>query len=114
STIAVSICFYSTGRHTVSVRDCSSNVSSTDPSYHVIYDSNAHTATGTATGVKGETLTGLSLTGTTHTAAGDYPTDPWTFTDSTEIGRASSRAMDEQTDEDDATISVTRYQLTHD
>jgi hypothetical protein len=51
--------------------------------YHVTYDAHAHTATGTATGVHGESLTGLDLSNTTHTDAGDYPTDAWTFTDAT-------------------------------
>src|SRR5205807_4233312 len=34
-------------------------------------------------GVQGEVLSGLDLSGTTHTIAGDYPNDPWTFTDAT-------------------------------
>jgi len=51
--------------------------------YDVTYDGNVHTATGTAKGVLNESLSGLDLSGTTHTAAGDYPTDPWTFTDVT-------------------------------
>src|SRR5262249_13681270 len=51
--------------------------------YNLIYDGNPHTATGTARGVVGEALAGLNLTGTTHTNASDYPTDPWTFTDTT-------------------------------
>src|SRR6185295_7806625 len=50
--------------------------------YTVNFDGNPHTATGTATGV--ETIPAnlnslLNLSGTTHTAVGDYPTDPWTF-----------------------------------
>ncbi len=52
-------------------------------SYSVTYDGNSHTATGSATGVNSESLSGLDLTGTTHTNAGDYPSDAWTFTDST-------------------------------
>jgi len=51
--------------------------------YSVAYDGNPHTATGTATGVKGESLSGLDLSGTTHTAIGPYATDPWAFTDVT-------------------------------
>lgn len=51
-------------------------------SYGVVYDGAAHTATGTAKGVKGESLAGLSLTATTHTNAGTYA-DTWTFTDAT-------------------------------
>jgi len=50
--------------------------------YSVIYDGNAHTATGTATGVNGETLSGLDLSGTAHTNAGTY-SDTWTFADTT-------------------------------
>ena len=49
--------------------------------YCVDFDSAAHTATGTATGVQSEALAGLVLSGTTHTAAGTYLSDPWTFSD---------------------------------
>jgi hypothetical protein len=51
--------------------------------YKVTYDGNSHTATGTATGVKGEALSGLNLSGTTHSLPGSYLNDPWTFTDTT-------------------------------
>ena len=52
-------------------------------SYSVPYDSNPHTATGTATGVCGDDLSpDLDLSKTTHTNAGDYPNDPWSFHDS--------------------------------
>ena len=47
------------------------------------YDGTEYTATGTATGVLGETLTGLDLSGTVHVNAGSYLNDPWTFTDLT-------------------------------
>jgi hypothetical protein len=48
--------------------------------YDVTYDTEAHTAAGTATGVKGEDLSGLlDLSRTTHTVAGIYAADPWTF-----------------------------------
>src|SRR5262249_1025765 len=50
--------------------------------YNVTYDGLPHTATGSATGVFGEALAGLDLSGTTHTNAGVY-TDSWTFTDVT-------------------------------
>jgi len=50
--------------------------------YSVTYDGSSHTATGSCTGVHGETLSGLDLSGTTHTNAGSY-TDSWTFTDIT-------------------------------
>ena len=50
--------------------------------YNVVYDSLPHTATGTAKGVFGETLTGLNLSGTTHTDVVSS-IDTWTFTDVT-------------------------------
>jgi hypothetical protein len=50
--------------------------------YDVSYDGKSHTAMGTATGVGGVDLSGeLNLGNTTHTSAGVYGTDPWTFTD---------------------------------
>jgi hypothetical protein len=50
--------------------------------YSVTYDGNPHTATGTATGVGGVDLSSeLDLSYTTHTSAGTYSSDYWTFTD---------------------------------
>src|SRR5262249_5538853 len=51
--------------------------------YNVPFDGNPHTATGTATGVNSESLTGLDLSGTTHSNSGNYAGDHWTFTDVT-------------------------------
>jgi len=51
--------------------------------YSVTYDGAAHTAIGSAKGVLNEDLSGLLLSGTTHTAAGSYTADAWSFTDST-------------------------------
>jgi len=50
--------------------------------YDVVFDGAAHTSTGTATGALNETLSGLNLAATTHTAVGVY-NDVWTFTDAT-------------------------------
>jgi hypothetical protein len=50
--------------------------------YSFTYDGNPHTATGSCLGVMGEPLSGLDLSSTTHTNAGNY-TDTWTFTDVT-------------------------------
>jgi hypothetical protein len=58
------------------------NATITVTGYNVIWDGNAHTATGTAKGVLNETLSGLDLSGTTHTAVKTY-NDTWTFTDIT-------------------------------
>jgi hypothetical protein len=50
--------------------------------YSVTYNGSSHIATGTCQGVGTDgTLAGLSLAGTLHTAAGSYPTDPWSFVD---------------------------------
>ncbi len=52
--------------------------------YTVTYDANPHTAAGTATGVGGANLSGdLDLSSTTHTNAGTYNGDAWSFTDPT-------------------------------
>ncbi len=70
------------------INTTTANIAKADPvctitGYSVPYDGSPHTATGSCLGVVGETLAGLDLSGTTHTAAGNYPADPWTFTDVT-------------------------------
>jgi hypothetical protein len=81
--------------------------------YSVTYDAAAHTATGTATGVSGETLAGLSLTGTTHTNAGTY-NDSWTFTDVTGNYNNASSTVNDAIAKAIATINVTPYNVTYD
>ena len=82
--------------------------------YHVTYDGNAHTATGTATGVGGAGLSaGLNLTGTTHTDAGDYPSDAWSFAGGTDYNDASGTVHD-IIDKANASINVTPYHVTYD
>jgi hypothetical protein len=61
--------------------------------YNVTYDHNSHTATGTATGVCSDSLSGLDLSGTTHTNPGDY-NDSWTFTDVTGNYNDASGTLD--------------------
>ncbi|MGB9205395.1 MAG: Ig-like domain-containing protein [Terriglobales bacterium] len=79
------------------------NAAITVTPYSVTYDGNAHTATGTATGVKGESLNGLNLSATTHTAAGVY-NDTWTFTDGTgNYNNASGTVLDTITQSSTAT-----------
>jgi subtilisin family serine protease len=64
-------------------------ISKADPTctitgYNVVYDLLAHTAAGSCSGVGGDgTLSGLDLSGTTHTNPGDYSEDPWVYTDTT-------------------------------
>jgi hypothetical protein len=59
------------------------NATVTVTPYNVTYDGNEHMATGSASGVKGEVLSGLDLSNTKHTNTGAYTTDIWSFTDIT-------------------------------
>ncbi|MSR57620.1 MAG: matrixin family metalloprotease [Planctomycetaceae bacterium] len=82
--------------------------------YSVTYDATAHTATGTAKGVLNEDLSGLVLTGTTHTNAGIYSTDPWTFTDTTGNYNDASGTVIDTIAKADAVIVVNPYSVTYD
>jgi hypothetical protein len=64
--------------------------------YTLEYDREAHTASGTCTGVTGEDLPGLDLDGTTHTDVGAYTGDPWTFTDETGNYNDQSGTVDDE------------------
>jgi YbbR domain-containing protein len=96
---------------TLTVNKANATISVTP--YDVTYDGNAHTATGTATGVKGESLSGLDLSGTTHTDAGTY-TDTWTFTDVTGNYNNNTGTATDKISKADATITVTPYDVTYD
>ena len=64
--------------------------------YAVTYDANPHTATGTATGVGGANVSNdLNLSGTTHTYAGTYNGDAWSFTDPTGNYRSASGTVND-------------------
>ncbi len=82
--------------------------------YSVTYDGSAHTATGTATGVPGGRLSGLGLSGTTHTNAGDYPSDGWSFTDTTGNYNNATGTVHDSIAKANATIVVTPYSVTYD
>ncbi|MFA6353618.1 MAG: MBG domain-containing protein [Candidatus Paceibacterota bacterium] len=82
--------------------------------YSVAYDATTHTATGTATGVLGEDLAGLDVSCTIHTNAGDYTTDPWTFTDSTGNYNNASGTVSDAITKIDAIINVSGYTGTYD
>ena len=83
--------------------------------YSVTYDSNAHTATGMATGVGGDgALIGLDLSGTTHTNAGTYNGDAWTFTDVTGNYNDASGTVNDTIAKADASILVNGYSGTYD
>ena len=84
--------------------------------YHVTYDATAHTASGTATGVGGVNLSAdLTLSGTTHTSAGTYSADSWTFTDPTgNYKNVAATTITDQIDQATASITVTPYHVTYD
>jgi hypothetical protein len=75
--------------------------------YNVPYDGNPHTATGSATGVNHENLSGLDLSGTTHTAAANYTGDPWTFTDVTGNYNNANGTVDEAIGQASSMTTVT-------
>jgi hypothetical protein len=83
----------STATNTLTVNKADATIVVTP--YNVPYDGNPHTATGTATGVNSESLSGLDLSGTTHTNVGNYAGDPWTFTDITGNYNNASGTVDD-------------------
>ncbi|WP_285608013.1 beta strand repeat-containing protein [Geothrix edaphica] len=86
---------YNNTSGSVAITLTKANATITVTPYNTIYDGNSHTATGTATGVKGESLAGLlTLSGTTHTSPGDYPADAWSFAGNTNYNSASGTVHD--------------------
>jgi hypothetical protein len=77
--------------------------------YSVTYNGAAHTATGQCTGIDGpsDVLAGLDLSNTTHTNAGNYNGDPWTFTDSTGNYNNSHGTVDNAISQASSTVTVT-------
>jgi hypothetical protein len=66
------------GRQSFNIAKAAASINVTP--YSVVYDAAPHTAAGTATGVFGEDLGALlDLGGTTHTNAGAYDGDAWSF-----------------------------------
>ncbi len=86
---------YTTATATVELDVAPADATISVTPYDVPYDGTSHTATGSATGVLGEDLAaGLDLSGTTHTAAGTYTADPWTFSDPAGNYRDASGTVD--------------------
>ncbi len=79
------------------------------------YDGTAHTAAGTATGVNGEDLSAdLNLIATTHTNAGTYNGDAWTFHDPNGNYADTSGTVNDSIGQATVAISVTGYSVTYD
>lgn len=82
--------------------------------YSVTYDGNPHTATGSVTGVLGEDLSAdLDLSDTTHTSAGSYPTDAWTYAGDSNYNPDSGIASD-SIERADAVCTITGYSAPYD
>ena len=107
-----------TGNYKNAAGSVSDAISKADPtcsvtSYSVTFDANAHMATGSCTGVVSESLSGLDLSGTTHTNAGTYA-DPWTYTDATGNYNNASGTADDAIGQAGANCTVTAYTVTYD
>jgi hypothetical protein len=105
---------YNTVTEPINVTVDKANAKITVTPYNVTYDGKAHTATGSATGVNNENLSGIDLDGTTHTNAGSY-TDTYTFTDVTgNYNNVDSTTISDNISKADAKITVTPYNVTYD
>src|SRR5262249_32156911 len=79
------------------------------------YDGKPHTALGIATGVNGEDLSALvDLTGTTHTNAGTYADDGWSFHDAGGNYADARGTVTDSIARADAGIQVAPYSVTYD
>ena len=101
------------GTATLTVNKATATINVTP--YTVTYDATAHTATGTATGVGSVDLSaGLNLTGTTHTNAGTYNGDAWSFHDASGNYADASGTVNDKINQATATINVVPYTVTYD
>ncbi|MBI5314700.1 MAG: hypothetical protein HZB34_01860 [Nitrospirae bacterium] len=81
--------------------------------YYGTYDGFAHQATGTATGVLGESLAGLNMSVTSHTNAGTY-IDTVTFTDVTGNYKDTLKNVKSTINKANAVITLTGYDVLYD
>ena len=99
---------YNSATGTVDITITKANATFDVIGYTLTYSGSADTVAGTATGVLGETLTGLDLTGTVHSHAGVY-SDTWTFTDSTGNYNNASGTVTDTINKANTTLDVTGY-----
>jgi hypothetical protein len=105
------------GNTTITDQIDKANASFTVTPYDVTYDGQSHTASvSTITGVNGETgatVGTVDVSGTTHTNAGTYTGDPWSFT-ATANYNDSNGTVDDNIDKANASFTVTPYNVTYD
>ena len=70
---------YNTASGTVHDEIARADASISVSAYSTTYNCAAHVATGTASGCIGDLSSLFDFSGTSHTDAGDYPSDSWTF-----------------------------------
>ncbi len=97
--------------YTIASMSVTINVSKANPTiivngYTVAYDGQPHTATGTATGIGGVALSGLVLSGTTHTIAASY-SDDWSFVDATGNYNNATGAVADTINKTEPNLAVT-------
>ncbi len=91
------------------------NAAITVTPYSVTYDANPHTATATATGIGGFNLIAdVTLGATTHTNAGTYNGDAWTFHDATGNYADAHGTVNDAIGQALASITITPYGVTYD
>ena len=79
------------------------------------YDSNPHTATYTITGVGTDTAaagSSINVSGTTHTNAGTYNGDPWSFNGGTNYNNQNG-TVDDFIDQANATVTANSITKTY-
>ena len=84
--------------------------------YSATYDSNPHTATYTVTGVGTDTTaagSSIDVSNTTHTGAGTYNGDAWSFNGGTNYNNQNGTVND-FIGKANATVVVTAYSVTYD
>src|SRR5581483_9453744 len=86
--------------------------------YTVTYDGQAHTAAVTSiTGVNGETgatVGSLDVSHSTHTNAGTYATDSWSFTGTGNYNDIAATTITDTINKANAVVVVTPYTVTYD
>jgi hypothetical protein len=97
---------------TVAKADATINVTP----YSVTYDGNSHTAAYTITGVNGETgaMVGTVTQNTTHTDAGTYASDSWSFTGAANYNNIASTTITDTIAKADPTVNVSGYTCVYD
>ncbi|MCA1683581.1 MAG: hypothetical protein LC708_00390, partial [Actinobacteria bacterium] len=103
---------YKNANGTVPINITKANATISVSGYTGVYDGNAHGATGTATGVNGESLSGLNL-GASYTNVPGGPAN-WNFTDATGNYRDANGTAPVNISKANATIVVNGYNVTFD